>query len=109
MKKKLENKSGVFITQIHSGISRLEIQYNNNYINFGNICYSSSGEKKVKKKQLLLNFSANGLHCHVCSSNNLEQCSTFSSTDELPTELCPADVTSCFTKIERNYSRNYSI
>ncbi|XP_055308419.1 uncharacterized protein LOC129572481 [Sitodiplosis mosellana] len=44
--------------------------------------------------------SVQGLQCYVCYSDKLEDCSTLHSIEELPLELCPADVASCFTRIE---------
>lgn len=46
-----------------------------------------------------------GLHCYVCSSDNLEDCSTLHSIEELPLELCPSDVASCFTRIDSKYNQ----
>ncbi|XP_031624827.1 uncharacterized protein LOC116341726 [Contarinia nasturtii] len=44
--------------------------------------------------------STYGLYCHVCSSDKLEDCATLRSIEDLPTELCPSNSASCFTKIE---------
>lgn len=44
--------------------------------------------------------TAQSLYCYVCSSEKLEQCSTLHSLKELPNELCPTDVASCFTKVK---------
>lgn len=49
--------------------------------------------------------TAESLHCYVCSSDKLEQCSTLHSLKELPSELCPADMASCFTKVEGKFFR----
>lgn len=46
-------------------------------------------------------FSATALHCYTCSSDKIESCATLrDKPEELPTELCPANFASCFTKIE---------
>lgn len=55
--------------------------------------------QKCFRESNLVFFSANGLNCHVCSSDKFKDCATLHSFN-LPTELCPPEFTSCFTKIE---------
>lgn len=64
-------------------------------------------EYEKLQKTIFPIFSAEALKCYVCSSDKLETCSTLQMIQgkELPSELCPTNVASCFTKIESKFHK----